>query len=91
MTDPGDTRPVRHVSDVRCAALQAQGLLLAAQTLDARLSGLSSGAPAHAIKEAAMTTRAIALQIAGVLHGLVAQSERMLMVAEGADHEGDRV
>ena len=64
---------------------------MAAQTLDARLSGLSSEAPAQAIKEAAMITRAVAFQIAGVLHGLVAQSERMLMVAEGGDHEGDAV
>lgn len=89
MTDPDDTKPPRHVLDLRCAALQAQELLLAAQTLDARLSGLPNDAPAQAIREAAMTTRAIVLQISGVLHTLVAQSERMLMVAERPAHEAD--
>lgn len=49
----------------------------------AKLSGLASDAPAQAIREAAMLTRAVALQVSGLLYSLVARSERMLIATEG--------
>lgn len=91
MTSTHQAHLRRLVLEVQPAALQAQELLLAVQALDARLSGLTSDAPPQSIREAATLTRAVALQISGLLHGLIAESERMLIVTGLAAVPADAV
>ncbi|HXK20416.1 MAG TPA: hypothetical protein VNG33_21550 [Polyangiaceae bacterium] len=64
-------------ADLRSAALQAQELVAVAQAIEARVSALTLGTPATVIGETTVLIRATALQIAALVHALVAQGERL--------------
>jgi hypothetical protein len=63
----------------RAAALEAQQLVLAARAIESRVSALSPDTPDAVVLETALLIKAAALQIAGIVHALVAHSERMAM------------
>ena len=64
-------------ADLRGAAFQAQELLAVARAIEARVSALSLSTPAPIIGETTVLIRATALQIAALVHALVAQGERI--------------
>jgi len=74
----------RLVWELRSAALQAQELLLATRAIESCVSALNPDTPATTIIEASLLVRAAALQIAALVHGLVAQSERLALLSSGA-------
>lgn len=74
----------RLVWELRSAALQAQELLLATRAIEACVSALNRDTPATTVIETSLLVRAAALQIAALLHDLVAQSERLALLAAGA-------
>ena len=74
-----ESRPIAF--ELRSAALQAQDLLLAARAVESRVSALTSDTPAPVVVETAALIKATALQIAALLHGLIAQSERIAIHA----------
>lgn len=63
----------------RAAALEAQELVLAARAIESRVSALGPDTPDAVVLETALLIKAAALQIAGIVHALVAHSERMAM------------
>ena len=72
---------LRLVSELRSAALQAQELLLATRAIESCVSALNPDTPQITIIETTLLVRAAALQIAALVHGLVAQSERLALLA----------
>ena len=71
----------------RAAALQAQALLLTARAIESRVSALTPDTPDAVVVETALLIKAAALQVAAIVHGLVAQSERMAMRVYGLSKE----
>lgn len=63
----------------RGAALEAQQLVLAARAIESRVSALGPDTPGAVVVETALLIKAAALQIASIVHALVAHSERMAM------------
>lgn len=64
-------------ADLRSAAFQAQELVAVARAIEARVSALCLSTPAPIIGETTVLIRATALQIAALVHALVAQGERL--------------
>ena len=75
------TEPTPIAFELRSAALQAQELLLAARAIESRVSSLIGDTPVPVIIETAALIKATALQIAALLHRLIAQSERIAILA----------
>jgi hypothetical protein len=83
MNDERPGQVVRNGFDVRDAALRAQELVLAARAIESRVSALNAGTPESVVEETALLIKAAALQIAGIVHDLIAHGERLLVQVEG--------
>jgi hypothetical protein len=84
-----DLRPRR--VDPRGAAQKAQQIAQVASALESRLSGVVLDAPLSTLREAAVTTHALAAQITGLLLDVIALTERLVVAAEmvAADERGE--
>lgn len=63
--------------EFRHAALRAQELLAVTRAIEARVSALTTGTPASVVEETAALVRAAAMQVAAIVHELIAASVRM--------------
>ena len=84
MNDEQPRQAVRTGFDARDAALRAQELVLAAKAIESRISALAADTPAAVVEETALLIKAAALQIAAIVHDLIAHGERLLVQVSAA-------
>lgn len=81
----------RLVVELRSATQQAEELLQAARAIESCVCALNPGSPPNSVIEVSLLVRAAALQVAGLVHGLVGRSERLaLMACEAASSQLDQ-
>ena len=74
----------------RTAALHAQGLVVAARSIEARVSALAPDTPEAVVEETVTLVRATSLHIAATVHELIAASVRLTSGVAAAADSGSR-